>query len=1459
MKKLSLFFLLAFFYSFSFSQNYQWAFKIGGGIDDAGKVVYTDSNGYAYVSGYFKGSNVDFDPGAGTALMSSSGDKEAFVAKYTIGGQYVWAFKIGGANLDEAAVTADGAGNVYVTGYFRGANVDFDPGAGTALLTSNGEMGGDPGYGGDMFLAKYNSSGQYQWAFNVGGTSLGDNGMVLATDNANNVYVGGYFRESPDFNPGAGVATLSAASGTMFIAKYNTNGQYQWAFNLGLGNVDNAPFGMKVDAAGNVYSTGFFQGVDQDFNPGAGTAPLSSNGNLEVFVAKYNTNGQYQWAFAIGGSGADVGRDIEIDNLGNVYVAGDFEGTNIDFNPSPSAAALLTANNHDVFIAKYNSAGQYQWAKRFGAGGYDISWSLTFANNHLFITGNFQNTINFDPAGVDNIVSKGGNDIYVTKFDVNGNYVCAFGIGGTLNDEAYKIDSDGSGSLYVTGILSSANTDFNPSTSVVNNLSSSGSSDVFVAKYTWPENTLPNGSLSGNTIGCGGGQGQLTFTATAGNGPFTVQYGVGSNVYTQANVQSGVPFNVSVNPASTTTYSLVSIKGSEKCPSVNYPSGQTATITVGSGLSPDFAYAQDVCNPLTVQFSNLTPNATSFSWDFGNATTNTGNPVPSVTYAGYGTYEVKLRVAAANGCADSVVKLIPVNVTQSTLITQSDTTICRGTSVQLNTIPSIDFCWGSQPGLSSTSITNPVATPVNNTTYYFTSKTISNNLVVNGDFSTGNNGFTSDYTPQFPNTTEAVYWIGNNPNAWNAAFSSCTEHTTGTGNMMMVNGSPVTGAKVWSQSVTVSPNTNYAFSVWVQSLAAMNPANLRFSINGNALGNNITAGSTACAWSRFYATWNSGNNTSATITIVNNNTIVTGNDFAIDDISFAEVILRQDSVRITVTDPPDITVPGNTSICPGDNITLGAAGATVYSWSPAAGLSNPNTSNPVASPMVTTKYIVTGYDLPGCVGKDSVTVTVKDTPVISMISDTSFCKGSSPVTLFASAPNATQYTWSPATGLSNPNTSNPVANPPGSQTYYLEVLANNGCKSRDSVRVQVLDPPTIDVRPDTSICSGTQLLLNTTGNGATSYSWSPATGLSDPYMANPLASPLAATKYVLTVSNGACSAKDSLMLDVKPAPNVTTSNDTTICNGGQAQLFATGGINYNWSPVTGLSNSNISNPVASPNAPTKYFVAVTGTNGCSKVDSVNIGWQPKPVFSIAPSAIAICEGDSTTLTANGADVYNWISGTNIMSPNNAATIVFPGNTQQFSVAVQHNFCKVSDTLFATVTVNEPPTAAASKSNDIDCSNATAQLAATGGVSYQWYPQTAITSPNSATPTVSPLVSTTYYVQVTNAQGCSDIDSVRVNVLFNPTEGGYNMPNAFTPNNDGKNDCFGLKYWGVVQELEFTVFNRWGERVFQTSNASVCWDGTHKGLPQATGTYVYQVKAKTACGSVYKKGTVILMR
>jgi hypothetical protein len=453
--------ILSFWSVTGISQQLNWAHSIGSPDVELSNTVRTDNAGNVYIGGKFAGNNVDFDPSAGVFLLSSLGPSDGFVAKYSPTGQFLWAFSFGGGSRDEVnGMNIDQNNNVYITGYFRGSNVDLDPGAGVANLTSNGESGSEVGYGGDIVVAKYDANGQYQWAFNVGGIELYDSGITIQTDpSGNNVYLGGYFKVTADFDPSAGTTILNSNTGTAFLAKYTAAGTFQWAFNFGLGNDNNTPFDMKVDAAGSVYVSGYFRGDNIDFDPSPATALLSNpGGGNEAFVAKYNTNGQYQFAFHLGNTGSDVTRSIVLDNAGNIYVLGDFDSPTMDANPGAGTNLLTSNGGSDVFVAKYDPTGQYIWAFNFGGTPNEYGWKMTTDGTHLFVTGGFSGTADLDPSpAVENITSTGGFDIFVGKYTLNGEYLCSFKVGSPGNDYGFSIFSGAQNVFYLTGIFTGNN------------------------------------------------------------------------------------------------------------------------------------------------------------------------------------------------------------------------------------------------------------------------------------------------------------------------------------------------------------------------------------------------------------------------------------------------------------------------------------------------------------------------------------------------------------------------------------------------------------------------------------------------------------------------------------------------------------------------------------------------------------------------------------------------------------------------------------------------------------------------------------------------------------------------------------------------------------------------------------------------------------------------------------------
>jgi len=183
-----------------------------------------------------------------------------------------------------------------------------------------------------------------------------------------------------------------------------------------------------------------------------------------------------------------------------------------------------------------------------------------------------------------------------------------------------------------------------------------------------------------------------------------------------------------------------------------------------------------------------------------------------------------------------------------------------------------------------------------------------------------------------------------------------------------------------------------------------------------------------------------------------------------------------------------------------------------------------------------------------------------------------------------------------------------------------------------------------------------------------------------------------------------------------------------------------------------------------------------------------------------------------------------------------------------------------DTLNSIIKVNQKPIIDIKKSNDIDCVNLESQLIAAGGSSFNWTPSLNINNPGIANPVVRPLTDTWYKVQVSNG-GCTESDSILVRANFMSGTNGFYIPNAFTPNNDGKNDCFNFNHWSGTTYFELWIYNRWGELLFHSTDKNLCWDGVYKSVKQPSGAYIYQVKVESPCSNqpIYKKGIVTLIR
>tara|TARA_R110002050_G_scaffold74772_6_gene160330 strand:- start:97236 stop:99518 length:2283 start_codon:yes stop_codon:yes gene_type:complete len=384
-----------------------WIKSIGGLNYDVGHSIITDSNDNIFITGHFNGT-VDFDPNIGVVNLTANGSyDDIFVFKLNVNGELLWVKQVGGASFEEGlSIALDLDDNVYTTGYFSGA-IDFDPGSGIHLLTSGG-----------IFLQKLDNDGNFIWAKNMtGGTGL-TRGKSISTDSNNNIYIGGDFSGTVDFDPGPNTINLTANSTDAFITKINSDGDFIWAKQIG-GDHSDILNELIVDYNDDLYITGYFI-QSADFDPGPGVFNLTNGYSPDIYVLKLNLDGEFLWVKQFGGlNSQNKGEGIATDLIGNVFVTGTFADM-IDFNPSPDTNNLTATGYSDSFILKLDSNGDYVWAQQVGGNNSTVGKSIAVDNNtdgnDIIVTGAHKATIDIDPTkNTNNLTSNGYNDFFILK------------------------------------------------------------------------------------------------------------------------------------------------------------------------------------------------------------------------------------------------------------------------------------------------------------------------------------------------------------------------------------------------------------------------------------------------------------------------------------------------------------------------------------------------------------------------------------------------------------------------------------------------------------------------------------------------------------------------------------------------------------------------------------------------------------------------------------------------------------------------------------------------------------------------------------------------------------------------------------------------------------------------------------------------------------------------------------
>lgn len=494
--------IITFLFSSISSQAQNWFKTIGGTGTDIPYAIAQDASKNIFIGGAFNGTNINFNPGGTAITITATGIADnGFFAKYNATGILQWAIPYvnTGGGTRVTSVVPGAAGDVYVAGWMDGSNTNFNP-LGTPMnVSTSGAQ--------DIFLAKYNSAGICQWVRIMGGSAYSDQATGVAYDaTESTVVLVGQFISTTNFNPGGTAmnyspnGTVTAGNSDIFIAKYNTSGICQWVRQIGAGNNSDVCNGVAIDNSGNIIIGGWYNNANVNFNP-AGTAVTRSisGTSSDMYLAKYNNTGILQWVLSMGGTNVtDAVNGVATDGSGNVYAAGNFAGTSVNFNPG-GTAVTYTATGTDAFVAKYNSAGVLQWGKPSGGSSSDRGRCVAVANDGTVVFGGqFNGTnINFNAGGTAYPLTSSSTDCFIMSYNSAGAPNWGMAVGGTGSDDmkSFAVDN-ASAKIFAAGQFNGTNANFDPLNSTATTGTSSAT-DLFVARYNMSDGHL---SLTVSTL-----------------------------------------------------------------------------------------------------------------------------------------------------------------------------------------------------------------------------------------------------------------------------------------------------------------------------------------------------------------------------------------------------------------------------------------------------------------------------------------------------------------------------------------------------------------------------------------------------------------------------------------------------------------------------------------------------------------------------------------------------------------------------------------------------------------------------------------------------------------------------------------------------------------------------------------------------------------------------------------------
>lgn len=1067
----------------------QWVHDIGGSGSSIVSSSRVDKQNNVYITGIFSGT-VDFDPSAGVKnLTSNSGSFDIFVAKYDTNGALIWAVSMGGTGIDQPdGLAVDANGDVSVVGIYNSSSFDADPGPGVSTLTNAG--------GFDIFVINLDKNGNFLWARSVGSSST-DYANKVAFDSQGNCIVAGQFQSTLTIG-----TTILPASGSFngLALKFDPAGNLLWAIDVGQTGT-NTMSGVNVDSNDNIIVGGALNGI-VNYNPLGTPYTLTATGNA-AFVAKYTPAGQLVWVQpTIGGI---TGAGVCVDSKDNVYAISPFT-TSLTFNGG--ATTLSSTGTQDLALWKYSSTGVFQFAKGMGGRGASLSSFdvVASSNDFIYIAGAITGTADFDPSiNVALVKYHGQEDLFLAKYDVSGNYQWAIAAGNSScsNNLGRAVAVDSNNDVFFSGSFCST-VNFDVSNCTTYNLTAqSPIRDSFLAKYVPSPPSITNSiTAPAVTAFCSSGDpAAITGSApTGGNGTYAYQWQSSTNGTTFTDITGATAKDYDPPSIIKTTYYLRNVtSGSCVTATSNVVAITIAGVITNNTITAPVVTAFCASGDPAVITGSTPVGSTGYQWqsspdnvtftDIPGATSSTYDPplLNSTTY-----YH---RVAISASCSltsNNVAIIVTPAITNNTITAPATTVFCGGgdPDIIFGSTPAggngtYTYQWQSSAdnvtfidisGATSVNYDPPV---ISATTYY--RRTVSSasclqtsnviTLTIQPDIA--NNSLTAPAITTFCITGDPAIITGSAPTGGSGTYSYQWQSRSGNASF-----ADIPGATSQSYDPPVITATTYYHRLTTSGSCKVSSNLIIFTIDSAILNNSITppAATTFCGSGDpaiiTGSTPTGGNGTftyqwqaspdSVTFTDISGATSINYDPPTISATTYYRRVVASGScasslsntVTIIINTSITAVVSADTTICQGGSAALNASGGNSYQWFPVTGLSNAGIANPVASPVATTTYTVTASN-GTCSSTASVTVTVIPQPTVNAGADQVIVLGDkAQLNGVVTGANPVYY-WTPATGLDNPNILNPVATPTADITYTLFVMSGSCFTVSDDVFIKV--------------------------------------------------------------------------------------------------------------------------------------------------------------------------------------------------------------------------------------------------------------------------------------------------------------------------------------------------------------------------------------------------------------------